>query len=329
MRIAVLGTGVAGRTLAGAFAERGHDVVVGTRDVDDTLARTDSPSYAEWAAEHPDVRLVPFAEAGTHAEVVINATSGTGSLAALEAAAVRDGTVVLDASNPLDFSQGFPPTLSVANTDSLAEQLQRAVPQARVVKSLNTTNAAVMVDPALLPGEHNIFVAGDDAAAKAVVNEPARRARLAGRLRARPRRSPRGPVDGDVPADVAVADGRRRFAGLQHPGGARLTSRLLVVTVLVVGFGVPRLVAGHVAQLGAVGRRRITILPSPEPVDARLGSIPGVQLLFVPVSSGGAHRRGGVAGVGGSVTTLGCAVAGVRRVDQLAQPLFAALQLGP
>ncbi len=82
-----------------------------------------------------------------------------------------DGTVVLDVSNPLDFSQGFPPTLSVANTDSLAEQLQRALPRARVVKSLNTMTAAVMVDPALVPGEHNVFVAGEDAAAKAVVTE--------------------------------------------------------------------------------------------------------------------------------------------------------------
>ena len=169
MRIAVLGTGVAGRTLAAAFAGRGHDVVVGTRDVESTLARTDSPSYAEWAAEHPDVRLVTFAEAGAHAEVLVNATSGQGSVAALEAAAVGDGTVVLDAANPLDFSAGFPPFLSVANTDSLAEQLQRAVPQARVVKSLNTMNAAVMVEPALVPGEHQVFVAGDDDAAKAVV----------------------------------------------------------------------------------------------------------------------------------------------------------------
>jgi predicted dinucleotide-binding enzyme len=169
MRIAVLGTGVAGRTLAAAFAGCGHDVVVGTRDVEATLARTDSPSYAEWAAAHAGVRLVSFADAGAHAEVVVNATNGAGSLAALEAAAVADGTVVLDAANPLDFSAGFPPTLSVANTDSLAEQLQRAVPQARVVKSLNTVNAAVMVDPALLPEEHHVFVAGDDAAAKAVV----------------------------------------------------------------------------------------------------------------------------------------------------------------
>ena len=142
MRIAVLGTGVAGRTLAAALSDLGHDVVVGTRDVADTLARTESPSYAEWAASHPDVRLVPYADAGSHAEVLVNATSGAGSLAALEAAAVADGTVVLDVSNPLDFSAGFPPTLSVANTDSVGEQLQRTFPAVRVVKTLNTVNCA-------------------------------------------------------------------------------------------------------------------------------------------------------------------------------------------
>jgi len=176
MHIAVLGTGVVGRTLAEAFAARGHDLVVGTRDVAATLGRTEpdgmgTPPYAEWADAHPDIPLVPLADAGSHGEVLVNATSGGGSLEALRGAGDLDGTVVLDVSNPLDFSQGYPPTLSVANSDSLAEQLQRALPQARVVKSLNTMTAAVMVDPALVPGEHHVFVAGEDAAAKAVVTE--------------------------------------------------------------------------------------------------------------------------------------------------------------
>ena len=176
MRIAVLGTGVVGRTLAAAFAERGHDVVVGTRDAAATMRRTEpdgmgTPPYAEWADAHPGMPLAPLADAGSHAEVLVNATHGGGSLEAVRGAGDLDGTVVLDVSNPLDFSQGFPPLLSVVNTDSLAEQLQRAVPQARVVKSLNTMTAAVMVDPALVPGEHHVFVAGEDVAAKAVVTE--------------------------------------------------------------------------------------------------------------------------------------------------------------
>ena len=170
MRISVLGTGMAGRTLAGALAAAGHDVVVGTRDVDETAARAD---VAEWVAGHADVRLVALAEAGAHAEVLLNATSGDGTLAALQGAAEGAtglaGLVVVDVSNPLDFSAGFPPTLSVANTDSLGEQVQAAFPEARVVKTLNTVNAQVMVRPGLLSGDHQVFVAGEDADAKAVV----------------------------------------------------------------------------------------------------------------------------------------------------------------
>jgi predicted dinucleotide-binding enzyme len=170
MRISVLGTGMAGRTLAGALAAAGHDVVVGTRDVDETAARAD---VAEWVAGHADVRLVALAEAGAHAEVLLNATSGDGTLAALQGAAEGAtglaGLVVVDVSNPLDFSAGFPPTLSVANTDSLGEQVQAAFPEARVVKTLNTVNAQVMVRPGALRGDHQVFVAGEDAGAKTVV----------------------------------------------------------------------------------------------------------------------------------------------------------------
>ncbi len=170
MRISVLGTGMAGRTLAGALAAAGHDVVVGTRDVDETAARAD---VAEWVAGHADVRLVALAEAGAHAEVLLNATSGDGTLAALQGAAEGAtglaGLVVVDVSNPLDFSAGFPPTLSVANTDSLGEQVQAAFPEARVVKTLNTVNAQVMVRPGALRGDHQVFVAGEEAEAKAVV----------------------------------------------------------------------------------------------------------------------------------------------------------------
>lgn len=176
MKIAVLGTGIVGRTLAGKLAERGHDVVIGTRDVAQTLARTEAdamgnPPYAEWQRKHPTVRLVPFAEAGAHAELFVNATAGGGSVPALEAVGAENlaGSVVVDVANPLDFSQGFPPTLLMANTDSLAEQIQQAFPEARVVKALNTISAAVMVDPARVPGRHHVFVAGDDGGAKETV----------------------------------------------------------------------------------------------------------------------------------------------------------------
>lgn len=174
MRIAVIGTGSVGRALAGALAGAGHQVVVGTRNPDETLARSEPDRmgrapYAEWAAAHPDVPLTSFAEAGGHGQVVVNATSGDGSLSALAAAGDLDGRVVLDVANPLDHSVGFPPILSVANDDSLAERIQRAHPGARVVKTLNTVTANVMVEPGLVPGEHNLFMAGDDAGAKEVV----------------------------------------------------------------------------------------------------------------------------------------------------------------
>ncbi len=173
MRIGVLGTGMVGRGLAGRLAELDHEVVIGTRDVEQTLSRTDpdamgNPPYAEWQQGNPSVRLVPFAEAGAHGELIVNATAGTGALSALEAAGAANlsGKVLVDVANPLDFSQGFPPFLSVANTDSLAEQIQRAFPGARVVKTLNTMNAYVMIEPSRVPGRHSVFLAGEDAAAK-------------------------------------------------------------------------------------------------------------------------------------------------------------------
>ena len=175
MKIAVLGTGMVGRALAGRLAELGHDVVVGTRDVEETLGRTDpdamgNPPYGEWQRAHGAVRLVPFAEAGGHGELVVNATSGEGSLAALDMVGTANlvGKVIVDVANPLDFSQGRPPILSVCNVDSLGEQIQRAYPEARVVKTLNTMSAYVMVDPVRVPGSHDVFVAGDDQTAKAI-----------------------------------------------------------------------------------------------------------------------------------------------------------------
>ncbi len=173
MKIAVIGTGMVGRGVAGRLAGLGHDVVIGTRNVEQTLARTeagafDTPPYAEWWKAHPQVRLLPFTEAGAHAEVIVNATHGAVSLAALEGvgAANLAGKVLIDLALPLDFSEGMPPKLLYANSDSLGERIQRAFPDARVVKTLNTVFFEVMIDPSRVPGEHNIFVAGDDTDAR-------------------------------------------------------------------------------------------------------------------------------------------------------------------
>lgn len=177
MDIAVIGTGVVGRALAARISALGHQVVVGTRDPHHTLARTDVDAmgtgpYAQWQAEHPGVGLATFAEAAAGAELVVNATLGSVTLDVLEHAGAANlaGKVLLDVSNPLDFSRGFPPTLTVKDTDSLAEQVQRAFPGVTVVKSLQTMSAHLMVDPtSLAGGDHSVFVCGDDAAAKATV----------------------------------------------------------------------------------------------------------------------------------------------------------------
>ena len=164
MRIAIIGTGVVGRTLAQGLQQVGHDVVVGTRDPDATRKRDD------WAAL--DVPLRPLGLVAADAELVVNATNGLATLSALGEVGSDHlaGKTLLDAANPLDFSQGFPPSLSVKDTDSLAEQIQRAFPESRVVKALNTVTAAVMVDPAGLgDGDTTIFAAGDDAEARTQV----------------------------------------------------------------------------------------------------------------------------------------------------------------
>ncbi len=177
MKIAILGTGVVGQALAGKLAELDHSVTMGTRDVDKTLAKDEpgpygNPPFSVWHAQHPQVQLATFAQAASQGELIINATNGSATLDALHAAGADNlaGKVLIDIANPLDFSQGMPPTLSVCNTDSLAEQIQRAFPAAKVVKTLNTVNANVMVNPSSLAGgEHTVFISGDDDEAKAQV----------------------------------------------------------------------------------------------------------------------------------------------------------------
>lgn len=177
MKIAVFGTGMVGTAVAGAFAERGHDVTVGTRDPEATVARTEAgpmggTPFAEWHAGNPSVRVATYSDAAAGSDLIVNATNGAGSLAALAAAGGDNlaGKVIVDIANPLDFSAGFPPSLNPVNTDSLGEQIQRAFPAARVVKTLNTMNAAIMVDPgSVAGGDHSVFLSGDDANAKGVV----------------------------------------------------------------------------------------------------------------------------------------------------------------
>ncbi|MGZ9159223.1 MAG: NADPH-dependent F420 reductase, partial [Nitrospira sp.] len=177
MRIGVLGTATVGRTLAAKLVDTGHEVVIGTRDVEKTLGNNETdamgnPPFRDWHTQHAGVKLGTFAEAAAFGEVVINATSGSASLVALRAAGEDniDGKILMDISNPLDFSRGMPPSLTVCNTDSLAEQIQRVYSGVKVVKTLNTVTARLMVEPRqLADGDHHVFVSGNDAAARAQV----------------------------------------------------------------------------------------------------------------------------------------------------------------
>jgi predicted dinucleotide-binding enzyme len=176
VNIAVLGSGTVGRAIAARLAELDHTVTIGTRDPRATVARTDAdamgnPPYAAWAAAHPGIELATFADAAAGAEMVVNATNGAAALEVLGLAGAENlaGKVLLDIANPLDFSAGMPPTLFVKDTDSLGEQIQRAYPETRVVKSLNTLTADLMVRPDALPEGSSVFVSGDDADAKSTV----------------------------------------------------------------------------------------------------------------------------------------------------------------
>lgn len=175
-KIGVFGTGVVAQTIAEKLASLGHEVMLGTRNVQDTLLRETKdnfgrPGFKEWHAAHSDIKLGTFAEAAAFGEILINATNGFGALPALELAGKENmgAKVMIDISNPLDFSNGFPPSLTVCNTDSLAEQIQNAYPDLKVVKSLNTMNAYIMVNPGMVPGDHTVFVGGNDADAKETV----------------------------------------------------------------------------------------------------------------------------------------------------------------
>lgn len=163
MKIGVLGTGMVGEAIASRLVELGHEVKMGARSADNARA-------AAWRARHGErAGAGAFADAAAFGQVVFVCTNGQATLGAIHMAGVAnfDGKTVIDVTNPLDFSKGMPPTLTVINDDSLGEQVQRALPKAHVVKSLNTMNANLMVNPALLAGDHSVFVSGNSAEAKA------------------------------------------------------------------------------------------------------------------------------------------------------------------
>jgi len=162
MRIAVLGTGMVGNTIASKLVKIGHRVMVGSRT-------TDSDAGQEWLRSvGGQARIGDFAGAAAFGEIVLDCTNGAHSLTALRQAGAANlrGKILIQVGNPLDTNSGLPPSLTVCNTDSLGEQVQREFPETRVVKALNTVNCDVMVDPGRVPGDHDLFICGNDATAK-------------------------------------------------------------------------------------------------------------------------------------------------------------------
>jgi predicted dinucleotide-binding enzyme len=166
-RVGILGSGIVGQTLAAGFTARGHDVMIGTRD-------PGKPELREWLAEQgAGVKAGTFAQAAAHGDLVVLAVLGEAVDAALAAAGLDQfaGKVLIDATNPLDFSRGFPPALSITGEDSLGERVQRAIPEARVVKAFNTVGSPAFVDPKFTRGRPTMLIAGDDEDAKRTVGE--------------------------------------------------------------------------------------------------------------------------------------------------------------
>jgi 8-hydroxy-5-deazaflavin:NADPH oxidoreductase len=177
MKIGIIGGGGVAQVFGAGLMALGHDVVLGIREVTPVeLAkdRSNAATLADWQTQSGG-KVMTMAQAAAHGDIIVNATAGQASLAALALAGAANlkGKVLIDIANALDFSAGMPPFLNAAYTGptSLGEQIQAAYPDTHVVKAFNTVAAAVMVNPALVPGAHDLFIAGNDAGAKATVGE--------------------------------------------------------------------------------------------------------------------------------------------------------------
>ena len=181
MKIGIIGTGAVGRTIASKLVELDYDVMMGTRNVSDKLTSAAKDIYGsqpfnEWIKTNSKVKLGSFADAAAYGELNVNATNGSNSVTALILAGAKNlaGKVLIDIANPLDFSNGMPPSLlpGLNNTNSLAEEIQKTFPDAMVVKTLNTMWCGLMINPDLVGnGDHINFIAGNNTEAKAKVQK--------------------------------------------------------------------------------------------------------------------------------------------------------------
>jgi hypothetical protein len=181
MKIAVIGTGAVGRTIASKLLELNYEIMMGTRNVSDKLTSNakdvyNNPPFNEWIKTNSNVRLGSFAEAAAFGDLIINATNGSSSVTALILSGAKNlsGKVLIDIANPLDFSNGMPPSLlpGLNNTNSLGEEIQKTFPDAMVVKTLNTMWCGLMVNPNLVgKGDHVNFICGNNPEAKGKVQK--------------------------------------------------------------------------------------------------------------------------------------------------------------
>ena len=168
MKIAVLGTGMVGDAIGTKLIQCGHEVKMGSR----TATNEKAAAWAKKNGTHASQGT--FADAASFGEIVFNCTHGVASLEALNLASAHNlkNKILIDIANALDFSKGMPPSLIVCNTDSLGEQIQRAFPDTKVIKTLNTMNCSLMVNPDLVAnGDHDIFISGNDVEAKTTVTK--------------------------------------------------------------------------------------------------------------------------------------------------------------
>jgi 8-hydroxy-5-deazaflavin:NADPH oxidoreductase len=167
MKIAILGTGMVGNALATKLVQLGHQIMMGSRTSSSEAGQAWLKSVGGKA------QIGTFADAAAFGEIVLDCSNGANSIAALRQAGAANlrGKILIQVGNPLDASKGMPPSLTIVNTDSLGEQTQREFPEVRVVKALNTVNCEIMIAPERVPGDHNLFICGNDAAAKGEVTQ--------------------------------------------------------------------------------------------------------------------------------------------------------------
>lgn len=168
MKIAMFGTGMVADTIGSKLIELGHNIMMGSRTSNNEKAKAFVSKFQGKASAGT------YADAAEFGEIIFNCTAGAGSVEALKMAGEKNikGKIIVDIANPLDFSKGMPPTLSIANTNSLGEEIQKTFPQTKVVKTLNTMWCGLMVNPAMInEGDHSVFMSGNDTQAKEKVKE--------------------------------------------------------------------------------------------------------------------------------------------------------------